>query len=63
MSELSREELIELASPPCQHGQCEQPITRVETRYQPGDEAGEWQLAAMIMVCAAGHRVEVEPFE
>lgn len=56
--EPTRAELIALASPPCHV--CEQPIQRVENRWTLVGAA--WKLAAT-MVCSAGHRVPVEPFE
>jgi hypothetical protein len=56
---MTRAELVALASPPCHD--CGEPVVRVEIPYElsPG---GEWVPRLPAMVCAAGHRVLVEPF-
>ena len=55
---LSRQELIELAAPTCH--ECEEPIVRTE---MPWKLVGATWKPTATMVCAAGHRVPVEPFE
>jgi hypothetical protein len=59
MNELTRQELIAWASPPCH--ECGEPVQRVETRYV--EQAEEWVPGPYFMVCANGHRVLVEHFD
>jgi hypothetical protein len=58
MTSLTRPELIELASPPCH--ECGAPVQRVEARWHL-DEDCRWRPGPYFMVCAAEHRVLVEP--
>jgi ribosomal protein L37AE/L43A len=55
----TRAELIAQAAPPCH--ECGEPIVRTEMPWRM--KAGAWCLGQCVMVCAAGHRVPVEPFE
>jgi hypothetical protein len=55
---VKRADLIALASPPCH--ECGAAVQRVETRWQL-DDGSNWRLGPAFMVCAAGHRVLVEP--
>jgi len=54
---MDRAEMIALASPPCH--ECGLPVQRVESRWHLED--GNWRPGPTFMVCAAGHRVRVEP--
>jgi hypothetical protein len=54
---MTRAELIEAASPPCQ--ECGAPVQRVEIPWHQ-DEDGRWR-PRYFMVCSDGHRVLVEP--
>lgn len=56
---MNREELVELASPPCH--ECGSPIQRVETRWHMNGD-GDWVPGPTFMVCRSGHRMEVKPF-
>jgi len=57
---MTRAELIETASPPCH--ECEAPVQRVEARWHRDDD-GVWRTRPWFMVCAAGHRIWVEPLD
>jgi hypothetical protein len=52
--------MIALASPPCH--ECGAAVQRLDARCHR-DEDGEWHPGPWYMICAAGHRVLVEPFE
>jgi hypothetical protein len=54
---MDRQELIDLASPPCH--ECGKPVQRVEATHVW--EGEDW-VPALTMVCADGHRVPVEHF-
>jgi hypothetical protein len=54
---VNRAELIAAASPPCHH--CGEPVQRVETSWTCNGD-GDWVPGPSWMVCAAGHRVQVE---
>ena len=54
---MRRNELIELASPPCH--ECGHPVQRLEQRWHL-DEDGKWRFAC-VMVCADEHRVLAVP--
>jgi hypothetical protein len=56
---VDRDELIAAAAPPCH--ECGAPIVRTEVQHKRTTDG--WQVSGMITVCAAGHRVPVEPFE
>ncbi|HEX6022127.1 MAG TPA: hypothetical protein VFZ00_09030, partial [Solirubrobacter sp.] len=57
---MRRDELIELASPPC--SECGEPIRRVEIPWQLNGD-GDWVPGSAVMVCGNGHRVPVAPLE
>jgi hypothetical protein len=57
---MNRAELIAIASPPCH--ECGGSVQRVETGWHL-DEDLTWRLGPCFMVCAAGHRVLVEPID
>jgi hypothetical protein len=52
--------MIALASPPCH--ECGAAVQRLDARCRR-DEDGEWHPGPWYMICAAGHRVLVEPFD
>ena len=54
---MTREELIEWASPPC--WDCGEPIVVTEMPYVHDDD-GAWRVMA-IMICRQGHRMLVPP--
>jgi hypothetical protein len=57
---MTRADLVALAAPPCH--QCGSSVQRVETGWHR-DEDDRWRPGPWFMVCAAGHRVLVEPLE
>jgi hypothetical protein len=57
---VTRADLIALASPPCRD--CGGAVQRVDARCHQ-DEDGNWRPGPWFMICAAGHRVQVEPLE
>jgi len=52
------DDLLAAAAPSCR--ECGNPVQRAEQSWRR--EGGEWRLH-VILVCAEGHRVQVEPFE
>jgi hypothetical protein len=57
---MNRADLIAIASPPCH--ECGESVVRTEMPWHR-DEDQTWRLGPCFMVCTAGHRVLVEPFE
>jgi len=55
---LTREEFMEIASPPCH--ECGAPINCVEHYYFWIHDDNHWGLGRMVMVCTNRHRIEVE---
>jgi len=55
-----RDHFLENVAPPCH--ECGEPIVTTEIKSSRRED-GEWYTSGAVMVCRAGHRTEVEPFD